>query len=96
MILESTAPEVRNDSPGPVSAPEKEAPLTDTDSLTTFHGDSFPPYCCEHCEARKREGLAVKARANLLRQAVTDREPWGVLAWNAVELVEMMRARGMA
>lgn len=54
-------------------------------------------YCaCEHCESRKREGLAVKARANLLRQAVHDREPWGVLAWNAVELVELLKKKGLA
>lgn len=74
--------------------------MADEDSTATaavtFHGDPFPPYCCDHCESRKREGLAVKARANLLRQAVHDREPWGVIAWNAVELVEMLRARGLA
>lgn len=62
----------------------------------TFHGDTYPPFCCENCEGHKREGLAVKARANLARQAVADREPWGVLANHIVELVEMLRARGLA
>jgi len=96
MILESTAPEVRNDSPGPVSAPEKEAPLTDTDSLTTFHGDPFPPFCCAHREARKREGLAVIASVRLARQAVADREPYGVICNHLVELLAMLAARGIA
>lgn len=51
---------------------------------------------CVNCRTRVADALDIKARANLLRQAVNDREPWGVLAWNAVELVEMLRARGMA
>ena len=63
---------------------------------TTFHGDPFPPYCCDHCESRKREGLAVKARANLLRKAVNDREPFGVVCHHAIELLDMMAARGLA
>lgn len=74
--------------------------MADEDSTATaavtFHGDPFPPYCCPHCESRKREGLAVKARANLLRQAVHDRETYGVVCHHAVELVGMLRARGMA
>ncbi len=81
-------------SPGPVSEPEKEAPLTD--DIVTFHGDSFPGDCCEHCTSRRQESITLRARANLLREAVNDREPWGVVAHHAVELVEMMRARGMA
>lgn len=73
-----------------VAPPREQAPDV------TFHGDPFPPYCCDHCESRKREGLAVKARANLLRQAVHDREVYGVVCHHAVELVEMLRARGLA
>ena len=67
-----------------------------SDTVTTFHGDTFPADCCEHCSSRRREAIALAARARLLRQAVNDREPWGVVAHHAVELVEMMAARGMA
>ena len=81
-------------SPGPALEPEREAPLADT--IVTFHGDTFPAECCEHCSSRRRESIALVARARLLRQAVNDREPWGVVAHHAVELVEMMAARGMA
>jgi len=66
------------------------------DTIVTFHGDTFPAECCENCESRRQEAIALAARARLLRQAVHDREPWGVVAHHAVELVEMMRARGMA
>lgn len=97
IIQESTAPEVVADSPGPVPR-SKEEHLTDeiVPAAVTFHGDPFPPYCCPHCESRKREGLAVKARVRLARQAVADREPWGVLANHIVELVAMLEARGLA
>lgn len=68
---------------------------TATDAVT-FHGDPLPPPCCPHCEDRKREGLAVIARVRLARQAVADREPWGILANHIVELVAMLEARGLA
>lgn len=51
---------------------------------------------CPNCAGNRRESLAVIARVRLARQAVADREPWGVLANHIVELVEMLRARGMA
>lgn len=40
--------------------------------------------------------MALRTRANLLQAAVTDGEPYAVVCWHALELVGMMRARGMA
>ena len=79
-------------SPRPATEPEKEA-LVSTDILPQ---PEYPQCPCANCRGRVAEGLALKARANLARRAVADREPWGVLANHIVELVEMMRARGMA
>jgi len=92
MILESTAPEVRNDSPGPVSAPEKEAPLTDPNSLTT----EWPMCECANCRSRVVEAVALRARAGLLRRAISEKEVYGVVCHHAVELLDMMEARGLA
>lgn len=70
--------------------------MTELNSLTTDPASEWPQCPCVNCRTRVAEALDIKARANILRQSVADREPWGVIAWNAVELVEMLRARGMA
>jgi hypothetical protein len=49
-----------------------------------------------NCRANVAEIESVRARARLARQAVADREPWGVVAWHLVELVKLLKARGMA
>jgi hypothetical protein len=70
--------------------------LTEPNSLTTDPASEWPQCPCVNCRTRVAEAIDIKARANLLRQAVHDREPWGVLAWNAVELVEMLKKKGLA
>ena len=70
--------------------------MTESDSLTTFHGDTFPADCCEHCSSRREEAVALRARATLLRAAIRDSAPRIVVEWHAIELLGMMAARGMA
>lgn len=65
-------------------------------SATTFHGDPLPPPCCPTCDARKAEAVALKTRARLLEESILADEPREVVAFRALLLLQMMRARGMA
>lgn len=94
-----------NADPGLVSEPVKEAPLTETNSLTTCPpvAPADCPGCAALreenrliCEARVFEDEPLRARARLLREAIREREPYGVVAWNAVELVELLKGKGLA
>lgn len=67
-----------------------------SDTVTTFHGDTFPAECCEHCSSRRRESIALVARARLLEESCVAEEPREVVSFHALLLVGMMRARGLA
>ena len=81
-------------SPGPASEPMKEAPLADT--IVTPHGDEFPADCCDNCSGRRAEAVALRTRARLLEEACVADEPREMVAFHALLLVGMLRARGMA
>lgn len=71
-------------SPGPALEPEREAPLADP--IVTFHGDTFPAECCENCESRRQEAIALAAPApepprpipEGVREAAEDNSPFAV------------------
>ena len=65
-------------------------------TVVSFHGDTFPADCCEHCSSRVEEAVALRARAGLLRKAIADSDPRVVVEWHAIELLAMLAARGMA
>jgi len=56
----------------------------------------FPQCPCTNCRSRVAEAVSLRARANLLRRAIAERETYGVVANHAVELLAMMESRGMA
>lgn len=62
----------------------------------TFYGDPLPPPCCPNCDSRRVEAVALRTRARLLEESVTAGEPREVVAFHALLLLQMMRARGMA
>ena len=66
------------------------------DPIVTFHGDEFPGDCCANCAGRRAEAVALRTRAQLLEESCIAEEPREVVAFHALLLVGMMRARGMA
>lgn len=66
------------------------------DTIVTFHGDEFPGDCCDNCRARRAESVALRTRARLLEESCVAEEPREVVAFHAMLLVGMMKARGMA
>ena len=65
-------------------------------TVVSFHGDTFPANCCEHCSSRRQEAVALNARARLLRESIRRSDPRIVVEWHAIELLGMLAARGMA
>lgn len=58
---------------------------------------------CDNCRAlyraadsRRAEAVALKTRARLLEESIVADEPREVVAFHALLLLQMMRARGMA
>ena len=71
-------------------------PVADTDStIATFQGD-YPACQCDNCRARRAESVALRTRARLLEESCVAEEPREVVAFHAMLLVGMMKARGMA
>lgn len=65
------------------------------DTIVTFHGDEFPSACCANCADNRAESVALRTRARLLEESCVAEEPREVVAFHALLLVGMMRARGM-
>lgn len=69
--------------------------MTTEATVRTFHGDTFPADCCEHCRSRRTESVALSARARLLKAAIVSDEPRAVVTFHAMLLLGMMEGRGM-
>lgn len=64
----------------------------DANSARTFE----PPLCpCDNCRSRVAEAISLRARANLLRDAIEFHDEPAVVRHHAVQLLEMLWARGV-